>query len=89
MEADTQEEKSQHLSPDAIWEMARKFHEQIFEEISEPGDAIAVVGVVLTNMLIAGCVAGVPADFIDHILKTIKEDVTNGVAQIANPETLN
>lgn len=89
MGADTEEGKSEHLSPEGIWEIARKFHEEIYGGIKEPGDAIAVVGVILTNMLIAGRVAGVPEDFIDHVLKTIKQDIESGVKQVSAPETLN
>ena len=83
------EQGEQHLGPEEIWTKARDLHEQIFKEINQPGDAIAIVGVVLTNMLIAGRIAGVPEDFIDHILKTIKEDIESGVATTLQGETVN
>lgn len=77
-----------HLGAEEIWSKARDLHEKVYEDIKEPGDAIAIVGVVLTNMLIAGRLAGVPEDFIDHILKTIKTDIEDGV-KAAQSETIN
>jgi hypothetical protein len=77
-----------HLGPEEIWEKARDLHEKIYDDVKQPGDAIAIVGVVLTNMLIAGRLAGVPEEFIDHVLKTVKEDIENGVKAAQN-ETVN
>lgn len=77
-----------HLNPEEIWTKARDLHEQIYSDVKQPGDAIAIVGVVLTNMLIAGRLAGVPEDFIDHILKTVKTDIEDGVKAAQN-ETVN
>lgn len=80
--------EDQHMKAEEIWQTARKFHEQIYSEVKEPGDAVAIVGVVLTNMLIAGRLAGVQESFIDHVLKTIKEDIEEGVKR-AQSETVN
>ena len=88
MEAEDNQQGALHLNPEEIWSKARNLHEKVYEDIKEPGDAIAIVGVVLTNMLIAGRLAGVPEDFIDHILKTIKTDIEDGV-KAAQSETIN
>lgn len=83
-----QEAEDQHLDAEGIWEAARKLHEQIYNDVQNPGDAVAIVGVVLTNMLIAGRIAGVQESFIDHVLKTIKEDIEEGTKR-AQSESLN
>jgi hypothetical protein len=82
------EQEDAHLGADGIWEAAKKLHEQVYSDVKQPGDAIAIVGVVLTNMLIAGRIAGVAEEFIDHVLKTIKEDIEAGVKS-AQSESIN
>lgn len=83
-----EEQEDAHLGPEGIWDAARRLHEQVYNDVKQPGDAIAIVGVVLTNMLIAGRIAGVDEKFIDHVLSTIKQDIEAGVKS-AQSESVN
>lgn len=67
------------MNEDQIWETARSFHERMAEEIRNPGDMLGVSAVIITNMLVAGVMAGLDPSLVGSLLDSIKQDVDNAL----------
>lgn len=75
-------EEIKSMGQEELWRMAQKFHEEMAQEIEQPGDMIGVCAIVFTNMLIGGVMAGADMGFVDYMLRLIREDVDNGVKHL-------
>lgn len=72
----------QKLSPQELWQSAQRFHEEMSAELEHPGSLIGVCAIMFTNMLIGGVMAGADMDFIDYMLKLVRDDVEAGVEHL-------
>lgn len=81
-EAPATEEELNKLSPEELWKAAQKYHEAMAAELENPGNLIGVCAIMFTNMLIAGVMSGADMDFIDYMLRLVRDDVENGVKHL-------
>jgi hypothetical protein len=77
------------MNENQIWETARGFHERMADEIPNPGDMLGVTAVILTNMLVAGVMAGLNPDIVSAMLESIQQDVNNALNTISVTEADN
>ena len=77
------------MNENQIWETARGFQERIADEIPNPGDMLGVTAVILTNMLVAGVMAGLNPEIVSAMLESIQQDVNNALNTISVAEADN
>jgi len=75
-------EEIKSMGQEELWRMAQKFHEEMAQEIEQPGDMIGVCAIIFTNMLIGGVMAGADMGFVNYMLTLIRDDVENGVKHL-------
>jgi len=77
------------MNEDQIWETSRVFHERMAAEIPNPGDMLGVTAVILTNMLVAGVMAGLTPAIVSSMLQSIQQDVDNAIKTIGVADAVN
>lgn len=76
------EAELRQLSPEELWRSAQKFHGAMAEELEHPGSLIGVCAIMFTNMLIGGVMAGADMEFVDYMLRLVRDDVEIGVQHL-------
>lgn len=67
------------MTEDQLWETARKYHLAMSEEIANPADMLGVMSIIMTNVLVAGRIAGLSEGIVDELLASIKADIALAV----------
>lgn len=68
------------MTEDELWQSARKHHLAIVDDIPHPADMIGVMAIIMTNVLVAARIGGLPEEMIGNLFDSIKDDIDNAVA---------